>query len=95
MKTATATLIWIRVGDMGDYQAFDSLDEVVDYLSELGVGRVDHWRAAGVETVNYWGHDYISLYHGDTDANLVSDLLPDERALVEDALREYHNEYQT
>ena len=86
--TTTETLIWIRVGDAADYQAFDGLEEVVDYLKELGVGPVDHWRAGGVDTLNYWGRNYISLYHGDTDANLVSNLLPDERVFVEDALRE-------
>ena len=88
MKTATATMIWVRVGDSGEYESFDDLQEVVDYLNELHVGRVDHWRSAGIETNNYWGHDYISLYHGNPDGNLTSDLLPDERAFVEDSLQE-------
>jgi hypothetical protein len=90
--TMTATLIWVRVGDAGEYEAFDGLDEAVDYLNELGVGQVDHWinggPGVGIDTPNYHGYDFISLYHGDTDANLVSNLLPDERVLVEDALRE-------
>ena len=92
---ATTTLIWVRVGDAADYQAFDDLEEAVDYLNELGVGRVDHWRSAGVETVNYWGHDYVSLYRGDADANLVSNLLPDERVVVEDGLQECCDESQS
>ena len=87
-----ATLIWVRVGDAGEYEAFDGLDEAVEYLNELGVGRVDHWinggPGVGIGTPNYHGHDFVSLYHGDADANLVSNLLPDERVFVEDALRE-------
>lgn len=85
---AIATLVWVRVGDSGEYESFDDLQEVVDYLNELRVGRVDHWRSAGIETENYWGHDYISLFHGDSDGNLKSDLLPDERVFVEDNLSE-------
>jgi hypothetical protein len=88
MKTATSTMIWVRVGDAGEYESFDDLQEAVDYLNELHVGQIDRWQSAGVETCNYWGRDYISLYHGDTDGNLTSDLLPDERAFVEDSLVE-------
>jgi hypothetical protein len=84
----TTTMIWVRVGDSGEYASFDDLQEVVNHLNELGIGRIDHWRSAGIETCNYHGHDYISLYHGDTDGNLKSDLLPDERVFVEDNLQE-------
>ena len=79
-------MIWLRVGDMGEYESFDGLTDAVDYLNELSVGEVTHWRHGGIETVNYWDHDYISLYHSDADANLLSDLLPDERMFVEDTL---------
>ena len=79
-------MIWLRVGDMGEYESFDALTEALDYLNELSVGEVTHWRPAGIETVNCWGHDYISLYHGDADANLLFDMLPDERMFVEETL---------
>ena len=45
-------------------------------------------RGVGIETPNYHGFDFISLYHGDGLARLVSNLLPDERVFVEDALLE-------
>lgn len=38
----TTTMIWVRVGDSGEYESFDDLQEVVDYLNELGVGLIDH-----------------------------------------------------
>ena len=92
---APRTFIWVRVGDAADYKTFDDLEEAVDYLKELNVGRVDHWRASGVATVKYWGQAYIALYRGDADANLVTNLLPDERVVVEDGLRECCDESQT
>jgi Ca2+-binding RTX toxin-like protein len=74
--------IWLRVGDGGDYVSFDSIDEAVDYLNELQVGKVDGWThgGSGFTTANYWGHDYISCYWGDEGAQLVSGILPQERA---------------
>ena len=47
---------------------------------------IDGGRGVGIETPNYHGFDFISLYHGDSLARLVSNLLPDERAFVEDNL---------
>jgi hypothetical protein len=88
LMQVSRTFIWVRVGDATEYQAFDDLEEAVEYLNELGVGRVDHWRSGGFATVNYWGRAYIAVYRGDADANLVSNLLPDERVVVEDGLQE-------
>ena len=80
------------MGDSGEYEALDSLEEAVEYLNEFGVGRVETWinggRGVGIETPKHHGFDFISLFHGDSDANLVSKLLPDERAFVEDHLQE-------
>jgi hypothetical protein len=85
-------MIWVRVGDAGEYESFDDLAHAVDYLNELGVGRVENWvdggRGVGIETPNYHGLDFVSLFHGDADANLTSNLLPDERVVVEDSLQE-------
>ena len=42
--------------------------------------------ASGSRHPTTTGIDFISLYHGDGLARLVSNLLPDERAFVEDDL---------
>jgi hypothetical protein len=34
-------LLWIRVGDAGEYEGFDGLEEALDYLNELSVGGSD------------------------------------------------------
>ena len=81
-------MIWLRVGDSGEWESFDHLLDAIDYMNELNVGQVQVWINTGVETVNYWGRDHISLYHGDAERNLVSNLLPDERVLVGDKLQE-------
>lgn len=80
-------MICLRVGDAGAYEEFDRLEKAVGYLNDLKVGQVTRWRNGGLETGNFWGRDYVSLYHGDSAAKLASNLLPDERVLVEDNLQ--------
>lgn len=87
-------LIWVRVGDMGEYESFDSLDDALDYLNELKAGEVTGWveggMGVGIETVNYYGYDFISLFWGDDDANLTAHLDADERMEVEEGLVEVY-----
>ena len=84
--------LWARVGDAGEYERFDDLGAALDYLNESSVGQVDGWmdhgRAVGFETPNYWGDNCISLYWGDTSANLIRPLDATEQALVENTLEE-------
>jgi len=58
--------LWVRVGDAGEYEPFDSLDDALNYLNELSVGQVDHWidggPGIGFATPNYHGYDFISLF---------------------------------
>jgi len=82
------TWLWIRVGDCGEYEQFDSLDDAIDYLNELRVGNVTGWVEAGFETPNYHGQDYISIYWGGTDANHLADLDDDEQETIESGLEE-------
>ena len=87
-------LVWVRVGDMGQYESFDSLDDALDYLNELKAGEVTGWvyggMGVGIETVNYHGYDFISLFWGDDDANLTARLDADERVEVEAGLEEVY-----
>ena len=79
------TFIWVRIGGSRQRTAFATLEEAVDYLNSLKVGRVDYWLMGccnGIETPEH----RIELYHCDTDGEIVSALLPDERAFVEEGL---------
>jgi len=84
--------LWIRVGDCGDYEPCNGLNDALAYLNELNVGEVTGWTngpcAVGFETSNFWGQDCISCYFGDADANLIRPLNAAERAAVEDGLKE-------
>ena len=40
-------MIWVRVGDSGDYEPFINLDDAIDYLNELHVGQVTGWVEGG------------------------------------------------
>ena len=87
-------LVWVRIGDMGEYESFDSLDDALDYLNELSAGQVTGWveggMGVGIETVNYYGYDFVSLFWGDDDANLTAPLDADERMEVEEGLKEVY-----
>jgi len=87
-------VLWVRVGDAGDYQCVDSLDDAIDYLNELKAGRVTGWVeggiGVGIETVNYHGYDFISLFWGDFGANLTAPLDADDCMEVEEGLEEVY-----
>jgi hypothetical protein len=86
--------LWVRVGDAGEYESFDSLGDALAHLNDLSVGQVDHWidggPGVGFATPNYHGHDFISLFWGDDDANLTAHLDADERSDVEAGLEEVY-----
>jgi hypothetical protein len=86
------TLLWIRVGDGGDYQSFDGLDDALDYLNELSVGNVldwvDHGQGVGFTTPNYHGSDFISCFWGDNDGNFLAALDDDEQCTLKAGLEE-------
>lgn len=85
-------MFWIRVGDQGDYQPVDDLDAVIESLNEWQVGEVTGWveggRGVGVETTKCYGYDFISLFWGDDQANLIRPLDAEERATVDEGLVE-------
>jgi len=83
------TSIWIRVGDAGDYESFDSLDDAIDYLNALRVSKVTHWHTFGFATSNYHGNNYISIYHGYTAENPTGKLTAAEMSTLEARLVAY------
>jgi len=85
--------LWVRVGDSGEYENYgDDLAALIDYLNDLSAGEVTGWvdggMGIGVETVNYHGYDFISLYWGDADANPIRHLNEEERQVVAERLEE-------
>jgi hypothetical protein len=87
-------LLWIRVGDAGEYERFDSILDAVEYLNQLSVGLVARWinggPGVGFESENYHGFDFVSCYWGDENADLVRHLDAGERAAVESSLEEVY-----
>ena len=83
---------WIRCGDQGDYQPVDDLDAVIESLNEWRVGEVTGWVESGIgvglETTTCHGYDFISLFWGDDQANLIRPLDAEERAAVEAGITE-------
>lgn len=88
-------IYWIRVGDEGDYQAVDELAAIIDSLNEWRVGEVTGWVETGIgvglETTACHGYDFISLFVGDREANLVRPLNGWERGRVEAGLKAVYN----
>ena len=84
--------VWIRVGDAGDYVDIGSVEDAVDYMNTLQVGKVDYWvdhsTGVGFATPNYHGGDFVSCFWGDEDANFCRLLSAEERAYVENNLEE-------
>ncbi len=85
-------LLWIRIGDAGDYVSFSNLDDAIDDLNMMEVGTVDCWNDGGVgigfATPNFHGRDFVSFFWGDEDGNFSRALSSDERAHVEGHLEE-------
>ena len=85
-------MYWIRIGDQGDYQPVDDLDAVIDTLNEWRVGEVTAWVnsgiGVGIETMACYGYDFISLFVGDDQSNLIRPLNSRERAAVETGVTE-------
>lgn len=81
-------ILWARVGDGGDYEPFPTIDECIEYLNMLSVGKIERWGCWGFETPNYWGRDYVSLFWGTENAQPRFDLNREERGQVEAGLVE-------
>jgi hypothetical protein len=75
-------MIWTRIGDMSGYESFDTVEEAADNLRNPTVGEVFGFTRGGICTQHFQGRNYISLFHGDNDANFERELTTAERATV-------------
>ena len=69
--------LWIRLGDMGEYETFgQDFDAAGLALREGGVRPPLQWFVSGVgfQCGGYEGHDYVSCFWGDDDANMTRPL---------------------
>jgi hypothetical protein len=82
--------LWIRIGDAGDYNEVGDIYAAVDDLNAMEVGEVGCWidggPGIGFDTPNYHGHDFVSCFWGDAEANLIRALNADEKAYIENNL---------
>jgi hypothetical protein len=88
-------LLWVRVGNAGDYQEFGGeIATVIEYLNDCRAGAVRNWVngpfGIGIETDNYHGQDLISLFWGDEEGNFVRELATNERRMVEQDIEEVY-----
>ena len=73
-KTITMPFIWVRLGDGDTYNRFDDLAEVSEYMAEFSVRHIWRCQRYGVEAMGLTGQNYISLFHGDAQAQPTGEL---------------------
>lgn len=71
--------LWLRLGDNAEYNEFDDIDSLRDFLLECGIGTDEiEPRDGGFTTPMFEAENYVSLYWGDDDADFERDLNEDE-----------------
>ena len=72
------SVLWMRLGDGGNYESFDGMAEVANKLREQNIFEVSRVRG-GITTPGFEGNNYISLYWGlANNSNLSSEINDDE-----------------
>ena len=72
----------VRLGDSGDYEAFDTMEELAEHLDACRIGRLARHCKYGVTSPGYEGHNYISLYVGDSITEPTRNLTDQELNLL-------------
>lgn len=89
--SAPCLVVWIRVGDAGDYVARGSLESAAAVLAANGVKQIHRHTRYGVWAEHFTGNNYISLYWGpnpgDGSAEADRELADEEIASVNLLLR--------
>jgi hypothetical protein len=70
--------LWLRIGDEDSYECFNELSEVAEILRQAfgGGDSLENVRmvAGGFTAEGYKGNNYISLYWGDKNADMIRSL---------------------
>lgn len=80
--------LWLRLGDAGDYEAWDDIEQVAGILQECSVTDLTTV-AGGIEACGFEGDNYISLYWGDAEAELIRELTEAEFAELVDLVSDF------
>jgi hypothetical protein len=71
--------LWLRLGDNAEYNEFDDLDSLRDFLLESGIDLEEiEPLDGGFTTPMFEGQNYVSLYWGDAGGEFEQDLNEDE-----------------
>lgn len=62
---------WLRLGDNAEHESFDDLSEMAERLNDIPVRLPYIWRDLGFEADGFTGHNYVSCFVGDGDAQPV------------------------
>ena len=84
-----AEVVWIRMGDMGDYESLgDDFDALGEYMAMHGVHPPFTWIDRGLVAAPFGPpQDHISIFWGPRDeAEFSRNLTGDERACIEKAI---------
>ena len=80
--------LWVRAGDSDNYNGFDGLHEVADYLAEMGTTTpLVRCNEYGVTSAEFRGNNYVSLFWGDDATQPVRSLTNAEHNEVNLLLR--------
>lgn len=72
--------IVVQVGIAGERQLFESLGEVIRYLNDMRVGKIEEWidtrfgphcTRVGFETANFHGTDYVTCHYANERGDYV------------------------
>lgn len=72
--------IVVQVGIAGERQLFESLGEVIRYLNDMRVGKIEEWIdiksgisyiRPGFETANFHGTDYVTCHYANERGDYV------------------------
>ena len=75
--------LFVRFGDAGDYESFAGIGEFLESLSVNGICTpLEPHNSLGVQTADYQGNNYISLYFGADVETPIRGLTEEELAFV-------------
>ncbi len=77
-------ILWLRLGDAGEYQAFDGIADALE-SAEIPAGKVE-FLPYGFQVGDYSGRNYISFFWGDEKANPVRELTHAEKEEIKELI---------
>ena len=74
MNKNTKQFVWVRMGDMDDYDKFQDVAEATDMMKIDGLRGPLQWGLRGkLVAPGFEGNNFISCFWGDNDGNYIRD----------------------